>query len=183
MKGPVIGIVIVLALLATGAIFFAGNAFVPEAQTPLEQTYGNDLFGVSFAYPVGYLLAEAEVGVLGRTHHVITIIKEEDAVPRIHSEGPPTITLDFYQNDTKPQTLEEWVKGDESNLRLGNGESTSLTVDGVEGVQFNWSGLYEGETTAFLHNGKVVAVSVTYLSPADEIYLDYQALLRSLRLR
>lgn len=183
MKGPIIGIVIVLALLATGAIFYASDAIRPAPVAPAEQTYANDLFGFSFSYPVGFLLAESEVGVLGRTHHVITIIKEEDAVPRVNSEGPTAVTVDIYQNDTKPQTLEEWAQSDESNAKLGDGVMTEGTVDGAPALRYTWSGLYQGETTVFLHNDRVVAVSVTYMSPADDIYVVYGALLNSLRLR
>ena len=183
MKGPIIGIVIVLALLATGAIFYASDALRPVAVAPAEQMYANDLFRFSFSYPVGYLLAEAEVGVLGRTHHVITIIKEEDAVPRVNSEGPTAITIDVYQNDTKPQTLEEWVQSDESNAKLGDGQMTEGTIDGAPALRYSWSGLYGGETTVFLHNDRIVAVSVTYMSQADDIYAAYDMLLDSFRLR
>lgn len=183
MKGPIIGIVIVLALLGAGAIFFAGNVFAPAPLMALEQSYANDLFGFSFTYPAGYLLAEAEVGVLGRTHHVINIVKEEDAVPRTNSEGPPSISIDVYQNDGNALTLDEWLATDESYVRLGNGEIVKGSVQGVETAQYSWSGLYDWETLAFLHNDRIIAVSVTYMSKADTIYADYQTLLDSLRLR
>lgn len=183
MKGPIIGIVIVLALLATGAIFYASDALQAVPAAPVEQTYANDLFEFSFSYPTGYLLAESEVGVLGRTHHVISIIKEEDAVPRVNSEGPTAVTVDIYQNDTKPQTLEEWAQSDESNAKLGDGVMTEGTVDGAPSLRYTWSGLYQGETTVFLHNDRIVAVSVTYMSQADDIYAVYGMLLNSLRLR
>jgi hypothetical protein len=183
MKGPIIGIVIVLALLATGAIFLAGSAFQEEQQVPLVQTYANDLFGISFTYPAGYVLAEAEVGTVERPHYVITIIQEEDAVPRVNSEGPTAIRLNFYQNTTRPLTIPEWLATDESNFNLGNGMTASTSLDGTDAVSYQWSGLYQGETMAFLHNGWIVAASVTYTSPADQIYTDYQMLLSSLVLR
>jgi hypothetical protein len=183
MKGPIIGIVIVLALLGAGAIFFAESAFNPAPPASLEQLYANELFGISFSYPVGYVLAEAEVGVLGRTHHVITIIAEADAIPRANSEGPTAITIDVYQNDTNPLTLSEWLATDESNLRLGSGETTAGMIQDTEVVQYAWSGLYEGETIAFLHNDRIIAVSVTYMSKSDPLYAVSQSLLDSLRLR
>lgn len=183
MKGPLLGIVIVLALLATGAIFYASEAFRPAPTAPLEQLYANDFFGFSFSYPVGYILAESEVGTVSRKHHVVTIIKEEDAVPRVHSEGPTAITIDVYQNDTNPLSLETWIASSESNLRLGNGTLVETSVGGVPAKSFNWSGLYEGESIAFLHAGNIVVISVTYMSPSDDIYKAYQALLASLRLR
>lgn len=181
MKSPIIGIVIVLALLATGAIFYAGSAIAPAPTEPVMQSYANDALGVAFTYPPGYLLTENEVGTLDRKHYVITIIREEDAVPRVNSEGPTAITLDFYQADEK-ETLNNWLSTNESNFTLGDGTLASTSVDGTEGVRYVWDGLYQGETTSFVHNENVVAVSVTYMSPADQIRADYEALLASLKL-
>lgn len=183
MKGPVVGIVVVLALLATGAIFYVENAFTSAPEVFLEQTYGNDLLGISFTYPVGYILAENEVGVPERAHHLVTIVTETDAVPRVNSEGPTAITLDFYQNGSDAVSIEQWLKTEESNFQLGDGKSEITTLHGADAIRYRWSGLYEGETVVFLHNERIVAISVTYQSTADPIYIDYQTLLSSLRLR
>lgn len=177
MKGEVVGIVVVLALLATGAIFFAGNFFTQP--TPAMQTYQNDMYGISFSYPEGYILSEDDVNPLGTPrHHVVTIIREEDAVPRLNSEGPTAITLDFYESST---TLANWLASPVSNLYLGSSYA-STTVDGEDAVSYGWSGLYEGNTVAFTHKNAVVAATVTFISPADQIVADYEALLSSIRL-
>lgn len=183
MKPTVLSIVIVLALLATGAIFYGGNALTPIASAPVEQTYANELYGISFSYPAGYLLAEDDVGTVDRTHHVITIIKEEDAVPRVNSEGPTAITFDFYQNDHDPVSLIQWLSTPESNLALGDGTYASTTVSGIDAVRYTWSGLYQGETIALLHEGDIITVSVTYMSPGDQIKSDFASVLDSVRLR
>src|SRR5262245_29256581 len=105
MKGEVLGIVIALALLATGTIFFAGTIFMPQA--PALQNYANDAYGITFSYPEGYVLSEKDVNAVNEPrHHVVTIIREEDAVPRVNSEGPTAITLDFYESSS---TLAEWL--------------------------------------------------------------------------
>lgn len=181
MKPVELGIVIVLSLIATGAILFAGNAFAPVRSEPKLQTYANDALGIAFAYPQGYVLSEGEIGSTGERHYVISLIRQEDAVPVEGGEGPTSVILDFYQNDAG-KTLDEWLASDASNLRLGDGATTAVTVDGAHAVQFRWSGLYEGETTAFLHGNNIVAVSVAYFSLADEIYSTYRAVLSSLSL-
>ena len=83
----------------------------------------------------------------------------------------------------KGQSLFEWLKKGNSNYSPEDGMSSALastTVSGVEAVHYTWSGLYEGETTAFLHKDNVVAVSVTYLSPEEEHVAVYRNLLQSL---
>ncbi len=180
MKPPVLGIVIVLALLAAGAIFFASDAMAPQQVVVPEQTYANQVYGISFSYPAGYLLSEQAAG---DGPYVITIIKEEDAIPRTNSEGPTAISIAIYDGPIGDGTLDGWLAANESNFALGDGTSVSSTVNGAEAVTYRWSGLYEGETTAFLHETNLVAVSVTYMSPSDEIYAAYQNLLASFRLR
>lgn len=182
MKPTVLGIVIVLALLAAGAIFFASDALAPAETAAVEQTYANDLLGISFSYPTGYLLSESSATEGANERYTITIIADEDAVPRVNSEGPTAITIEAYSY-AEPVTLSVWLTKNESNVALGDGQLSSTTVDGAEAVRYDWSGLYEGETTAFVVGSRVVAVSVTYQSPADRIYEDYLMVLSSLRIR
>lgn len=182
MKPTVLGIVIVLALIAAGAIFFAGDAFAPQEVAYVEQTYANELLGISFSYPTGYILSESSTTENGNERYAISIIAEEDAVPRLNAEGPTAITVESFAYP-EPAALASWLTRSESNFHLGDGTTASTTIDGREAVTYRWSGLYEGETTTFLSNGNVIAVSVTYMSPADEIYADYLGLLASLRAR
>lgn len=179
MRPTVLGIVIVLALLAAGAIFYGGSAF--QAPAPALQSYANDTLGISFTYPAGYVLSENEVGTPDHPHYALTIIREEDAAPRANGEGPTAITLDFYEADAST-TLALWLASSASNLALGDGTLASTTVDSTDAARYSWDGLYHGETTAFFHKGNIAAVSVTYMSPADQIRADYEALLASLRL-
>lgn len=183
MKPTILGIVIVLALLAAGAIFYGGSALAPLPQAVVEQSYTNDLYGISFAYPAGYVLTEGEVGTAERRHYFISIVRDEDAAPRENSEGPAAISFDIYQNDNDKQTLAHWLtSSNESNLKLGDGSYASTTVDTAEAARYSWSGLYQGETTAFLHKNNIVAVSVTYDAPSDEIRTAYAQVLASLHL-
>lgn len=183
MKPTVLGIVIVLALIAAGAIFFAGDAFAPQEVAYVEQTYANELLGISFSYPTGYILSESSTTENRNERYAISIIAEEDAVPRLNAEGPTAITVEAFKLP-EGMTLAEWVTtADASNYRLGDLQIATTTVDGREALRYSWSGLYEGDTTAFLSGDRVIAASVTYMSPADEIYADYLGLLASLRVR
>jgi hypothetical protein len=181
MKSIGTGIAVALALLAAGYLFIANPVVAPLAPSQSAgQTYANDTYGVSFSYPEGYVLSE-EMG--GEGLYVVRLIREEDAVPVVAGgEGPTAITLEIapVEDDL---TLEGWLTSPASNFQISNGTYSSHEVEGLSAVHYSWSGLYEGETTALLHEGHVVALSVTYMSPADPIRAAYDEVLSTLRLR
>lgn len=177
MKPAVLGIVIILALLITGAFFYGGNLLMPPQQQASDQNiYANGVYGITFQYPSRYLLVEQEVAT---GHYAITLIEETNATLPENGEGPTAITIDIYEGN---DSLTEWLATNESNFGLGDGTHASTSVSGAEALSYRWSGLYEGETTAFLHNGNVIAISVTYMSREDTIRADYYALLATLNL-
>jgi hypothetical protein len=152
---------------------------LPEPKTKI---YRSDAYGISFTYPSQYVLTEKEVGDAHRSHYAIVLIHEKDLPVPKNSDGPTAITIDIYQNNLDKQPLLDWLRGSNaSNFKLGPGIYASTTFMGVEAVQYQWSGLYEGETTAFLHKDNVIAISVTYQSPQDPIIADYRNLFSSLQ--
>ncbi len=155
----------------------------PPIEAPRLITYVSDTFGIAFSYPEGYVMKEIDADTKERRHTTITLVRQEEQLPPENGEGPPGIALDFYQNDLDRMTLNGWLNTAPSNFKLGSGAYASTTVAGIEAVQYRWSGLYEGETTAFLHKDNVVAVSVTFFSPEDELVAVYRALVRTLELR
>ncbi len=181
MKPVVLGIVIALALSAAAYLFLSAPAPLPETPSAVGTSlYANGTYGVSFAYPAGYLLSEGETG---EGSYAVTLIREEDAVPVIGAgEGPTAVTLEFVPA-SEDFTLSDWLASPRSNFHLSDGTYASTTAAGKEAVHYGWSGLYEGETTAFLHEDWVVAVSVTYFSPADPIRSAYEQILETLRVR
>jgi len=180
MKPIILGIVLVLAVAVTGYLFFISPATPEVAHTPSMNLYANGTYGISFSYPENYVLSEQEYA---QDHYVITLIREEDAVPVIGAgEGPTAITFEIYGQE-EGATLSDWLSDPRSNFQLGDGTYASTTVSGNDAVHYGWSGLYEGETTAFLHEGNLIAVSVTYMSPSDPIRATYDAVLASLTLR
>ena len=181
-----------LAITALGscAVLLASKQTPAQNEVPPRETqsgstahYENTLYGIAFDYPTGYILEEGERGDGHRAHYNIVLIRKEDSAPRENSEGPTAITFDLYQNDLDKQTLVGWLRGNNtSNYKLSNGTYASTSVDGREAILYRWSGLYEGETTAFLHKERIVAVAVTFITPEDENIGTYRSVLSSLRL-
>lgn len=160
---------VALVLIVLG-VFLYTEKDVPD--------YTSEAYGISFSYPEGYLISE---GAVGNDHYAIRLVREEDAIPPENGEGPTGVTIDIYANNTLP--LSEWVATSNlSNFTLGDKSSTPTTVSGVPAVSYRWSGLYEGETTAFLYNGNVVAVSVMRIKPEEHTEA-YEELLSSFELR
>lgn len=148
-----------------------------------EHAYNNSAYNISFTYPDGYVLTEGERGDAGGGHYVITLVRKEDASPRENSEGPTTITIDVYHGAVAQAPLLRWLsESNASNFKLSNGTYASTTVAGREAISYRWSGLYEGETTAFRNGGNIVTLSVTWMTPEDTNIPVYRELLRSLRL-
>lgn len=183
-----VGIAVTVAVVATFILFFYSNIFFAPIEEPVTTSsginlYANGTYGMSFPYKAEYLLSEGERGTLQSPHYAIVLTHEKDADLPLGGEGPTTISIDIYPNAPNPKSLEAWlVTQSESNFALSPGELVETMVSGEPALMYRWSGLYEGETTAVLHDGNVVLISVTYLSPDDQIVSDYQSLLLGLTL-
>ena len=147
------------------------------------RTYQSEVYGFSFSYPDAYTLSEQEVGTGERSHYSVVLTQTRDLPPPENGEGPPTISVDVYQNNIDWLSLIDWLtRTNFSNFKLSNGTYASTSVSGVEAVRYRWSGLYEGYTVAFSHRDSIVAVSGTYLTPSDAIVEDFESVLSSIRL-
>jgi hypothetical protein len=145
--------------------------------------YSNVAYGISFTYPGGHILTEAERGNGERGHYSIVLVKKEDVVTPENGEGPTAVTVDIYQNTIDKLSLLNWLKNtNASNFKLSDNTFASTTVAGAPAVTYRWSGLYEGETTAFLHEGNIIAVTVTYMNSEDRNIQAYGQILSSLKL-
>ncbi len=90
-------------------------------------------------------------------------------------EGPMAITVNVYPK--KPtQDLASWIEATpESNFQLGDKKTVASTLAGREALGYHWSGLYEGDSlAAILNEEEVLVMSVTYISPDDKTYQDWQ---------
>lgn len=182
MRPIVLGIVVVLALIAAGAIFYAGPLLMASPEAALRQYYSNERFGLSFSYPTGYVLTET-AGASSTDPYRIAIVRESDAQAVVeNSEGPTAIFIEAYPL-TASTSLEAFLTSEtRSNLALGNGVLEPLTLNEVPGFSYTWSGLYEGVTAALKHRDYALLFSATFNSPTDSILEDFRTLLDSVRL-
>jgi len=160
----------------------------PTTETPTEtsgtQTYTNAKYGISFRYPDAYEVREQLApGSALRERYSIVLIRKADLPLPTAGEGPPTITIDIYQNNLDNQTTESWIRGtNESNFKLGEGVLSSTTISGKPALSYRWSGLYEGTTIVRAEPNWIYAFSVTYLEMGADIVQDFVAIRDSVRI-
>lgn len=178
---------VVAVLIALGVWHYQYRHAVAPAvpAAPKSVDYTDAKYGISFTYPDSYVLStEDEKNASPWALHYILLMHKADLPPPVNSDGPPTISIAFFNNNPAHKSLAQWFKSDpmHSNYDESNGTYASTTVAGQEAITYKWSGLYEGITTAFLYKDTIVSVSVGYLNAADEIVTTYNKLLASLRL-
>jgi hypothetical protein len=110
------------------------------------------------------------------------INKKDTPIPQ-NAEGPTAITIQLFKNTLDKQTLIGWLTGSsDSNYKLSNGTYASTTIKGIPAVSYATTGLYENKNTAFIYGDTIVMISVSYLSPQDQIIKDYTDLLSSFQM-
>lgn len=188
-------IVLISLLILSGGVFgfyFLKKPKSPEVNVSSQNNpeiisgnkYTNETYGINFYYPDDYLLDEGEVGNGERGHYVITLAPKDAFPLPAGGEGPPTITIDIYQNGLDNLTLDSWLKNTSfSNFKLSDGKYSTTTISGILGVRYHWSGLYEADTTAFIYKKSIIAISGMYISPEDKIRGDFDKVINSLRLK
>ncbi len=173
-------------IVAGIALLMAASFVLPTLKTaPTTSLYTSDQYGITFSYPLAYVLEEQEVGTAQRRHYAIALVERQARlITPEASEGPPAIAVDVYQNNLDNLSLEDWIRGtSNSNFKLSpDGRLASVTVGGVRGFYYRWDGLYRGESYAIPHRGDIVVFSVTYLEEGDQIRKDFAEVLMSLSL-
>lgn len=179
-----LSILIATAALFTGFLLLAWNNPIPDSGTK-NHTYTSEKYGISFSYPDDYVLSEQTMPGGGeREHHSITIIHKNNLPVPTDGEGPPAITIDIYQNNLDKLSTESWIRNTPaSNFKLSSEQRlSSLTIAGKPALSYRWSGLYEGTTIVLADDMWIYALSVTYLSPGDDIIQDFVSLRESIRM-
>ena len=181
-------VLVVIIVLSAGAyLFLSPEETFNSTDIPAKimVAYTNVEHGISFTYPDTYILNEMEVENGERWHYNITLIDKEAATSvRENSEGPTSVTVDIFQNNLDNLTIAEWVNNSSySNFKLMlKGVLTSLTIADREALAYTWEGLYRGDSIVFEHGEDIVMLSVTYLSPEDDIISDFVNIALSLEL-
>jgi len=178
-KNIVIGIIVILILGVGGYAVYKNDERAPDVvivnpgTTEKMKEYKSDKFGFSFSYPETYILTEKEVGDSNRKYTALVLIHKSDAEPRVNGEGPTAITYEIYTN-VLDQNVKEWlIFSNQSNYNLKKAPYVETAIGGLSAIDYKWSGLYEGETTAFNFEDFIIAFSVTYFEESDQIVKDY----------
>ena len=172
----VIGFTVVALLIVLGLSLIKSPS---EQSRPeqLEKTYINTTYGFSFSYPGTYNLTEKE---FNSNMEIILVDKKElEVVDRL--EGPVSLSISVYKN-IPGVSLTDWLQKDESNFKLATGPQSSISIAGQGGVKYEWDGLYRGRTVVFSYGDVIIAFTGTYLEKTDEIYSDFDSIVRSFTL-
>lgn len=174
-------VLLTAALLAGGAYAYVYRTAPSAAVAPeTERTYARSDFGIAFSYPKSYVLTEREEN--GR--YSIALIEHSalENTPEA-GEGPTAITVELFEN-SGGESAEAWVRSaTSSNFHLSNQNLAAKTVAGASAVAYAWDGLYRGESVVFAHRGRIIMLSVTYLTEEDQIRGDFDAVINSIKLQ
>lgn len=185
-----IAVVVALVIVIGGFFLFGGQQVPMPADTQNSKAsmvpYENADYALNFQYPSNlYLHERSDAGTPERPQLALFLVADTqenrdllNGVTTEPREGPTGITVDVYQN---PENLSaaDWAQKD-TNWTVANSSAEPVTVNGREGITYNWSGLYEGKTVVVTNNGKAYVFSVTWMSPEDQILKDYDMVLNSL---
>lgn len=167
-----------LLLANYGATNSGGPGGVPAPQSNLLQYSSED--GYSFMYPASYELSSRTEGNAERQWDVLVLLPK-GYVPPEAGEGPPAITVSVFENP-EGLTLEQWVQGDaRSNWKMIVDERASrpIEVGGHPAIWYHYSGLYEVDSVAVAHEGKILLFSGDWLEPGDKIRADFNDLIKT----
>ncbi len=176
----------VMTIPDSGSSVSVGENEAADESPKTALRYVFDAFHLSFEYPDTYVLSERDgSGEAERGHHMISLIDKVAAsnIPE-GGEGPTAITIDIYQNRLDRLSLESWIHTNaESGFKQSvDGVLSSSTISGVPAISYTWDGLYRGESVVFMHRERIYKVSVTYLTPSDQIRADFERVLASIGL-
>lgn len=183
----------IIVLIIVGAVAYAAArepASAPQTgEEPAVASYESERYGLSFSYPTTYYLEEQSVGSAQRERYQITLIEDTEWNRRLRSgdvpatEGPTSITVDVFQNNLDGQTAYGFVTGsNDSNYKLGDGAIATTTRGTLEGLEYTWSGLYEGRSFVVARPDYIYMFSVTRLDPTDRILQDFNEVMESVEI-
>lgn len=172
-----------IALLILCTLVAAVSSSLPTPAGQAAQASYRGAAGISFTYPTAYALSERSDSFEGSPIVVVTLIDAGVKIPD-QSDGPQLISVIEVPNPEN-LPLEEWVMEKSiSNFSLSPDKKISPAVVGGEpAVSYRHSGLYESEAVAVAHAGKIYLLSVGSTSSGDQIYKDFQNLLKTVQFK
>lgn len=147
-------------------------------------TYVNVADHFSFEYPSSLYLKQRSVSRGEEPKLSIVLVRNTDEnVDFVEGrtqdvrEGPTAVTFEVYDNPTN-LSPEAWAEQDK-NWGIHASSVSVVAVDGVNGSSYAWSGLYEGRSVILPQGEDMIVLSVTWMSPEDQILKDFETILDS----
>lgn len=180
-----IGVIVVVCVI----LIVAGvNSLLRPANKNKDTgVYTNTAYGLSFSYPPTYTAQDRDIGTGLNTHHLVTLITKADKElilqNKMPSPGPTSITFDIYPANGEI-SLEEWLSNPTtSHFDIANGfATTSVGAAKTFAVAYSWNGTFRTNSIVFEHKNYITMVSMTYTSPQDQIWKDFSAIIKSIKL-
>lgn len=172
-------IIAAFVIVAVGGFLVWQNRGEGPVQTPTqEEKYQSTQNAVSFEYPSSYDLTERTDSFEGNTISVITLIPAGVQIPDM-SEGPAGMSLIVIPAGTT--SLESFVRTKSiANFNLSPDETLApTTIGGEQAFSYRYSGLYENDAVAVMHNGRIYLFSGAWIAADDQIREDFSSLLDS----
>lgn len=168
-------LVLGVCLIVGGAIFygyiFSQKSHQQNEVSEIVRVYTNAVYNFSFEYKDRYVFNTKD----SSDRFEVLLIDKND-YEEVRSEGPVSINIQIYKNISD---LDAWLATDASNFKLALGPKKSVLLGGIQGVGYEWDGLYRGRTIAAVHQGNIFVLSGTYLEKDDSVYRDFDTLVRS----
>lgn len=181
-----------LIILAVIVVIVAGFLFAKSSPSGVNNveltTFSSSELGLEFNYKAGsdgYVLEEMSSSAVGSgPMKTLVLTRSEDklsGVP-VGGEGPPTITLNIFDNKNKqwPQTwVDTHTQYSNINLKITNPVETS--IGGAKAIRYMADGLYVSDNVVITHGDSVYMVSGMFLEEDSNLRRDFQPLLDSIR--
>lgn len=182
-------IIKIVAIVAVALLIWGGfKIYEGEDTVRSFKTYSSE--DIAFRYPADYYLEEKTINSAQRYHRQIILtedteenrlVREGKTGPR---EGPTAITIDIFQNKIDEMTLIQFVTGtNDSNYKLGSGVVSTTTIGSMPGLEYFWSGLYEGRSFVATDTVDIYHFAVTFMSYEDPIIADFETIISTAELR
>ncbi len=182
--------IVKICIIAIIALIIWGGFKVYEgADTArMMKTYSSQ--ELSFEYPAIYHLEEKVITDErpGRKQVILMEDTEENRLVREGKspgrEGPVTITIDIFPNTLGKQNLMQFVTGEsDSNYKLGAGKVSTTTIGSQTGLEYFWSGLYEGRSFVTSNSANIYHFAVTFMNYDAPIVDDFEAVLSTVEVK
>jgi hypothetical protein len=182
--------IVKFTIIAAAALLVWGGFKVYEGADTARtmKTYSSS--EISFEYPALYHLEEKAVTGEQRNYRQIILTEdtEENRLVREGKspgrEGPVAITIDIFPNTLGKQTLMQFVTGEsDSNYKLGAGKVSTTTIGSQTGLEYYWSGLYEGRSFVTSNSVNIYHFAVAFMNYDAPIVDDFEAVLSTVEIK